>query len=361
MRFVCLAASALLLAGCALLPEGPAEREPEPTPEKTAELVEFDFEAPTRFGDWTTIAQWSEEWDEQHDSTKAVENEQRIAKDRAVDAEILESTYGVEAIVEGYQRDSMGYLATLRMVATQADGYFVPASDQDLDYLGRSTPLREVLWFDDVQCLMLYSDFSECMVSNEQLTIWFGPVTMDAEELAEATLDLWQKIGAGEPASASTARISELTLPTTLGDYTLQSTVRPDDDARLTGYAKADLEALATAYGVDAGVAYYTSADLDSFFSLYLVDAEVAPPYVPYVDPERLGLVAPLQQRIEVDGAVCMVSNLAVPFGGDAAGLDPQVVWCYLTEGGRTAIALKVAGEVAGDAEAFVQLLRTVL
>jgi hypothetical protein len=359
MRFVCLAASALLLAGCALLPEGPAERTPAPV--ETHELVQFDFEAPTRFGDWTTIARWSEEWDEEHDSTKAVENEQRIAKDRAVDAEILEKTYGVEALVEGYQRDNMGYTATLRMVATQASGYFAPASDQDLDYLGRSTPLREVLWFDDVQCLVLYSDFSECMVSNEQLTIWFGPVAMDAEELAEATLDLWQKIGAGEPASASTARISELTLPTTLGDYALQSTVRPEDATRLTGYAKADLEALAAAYGVDAGVAYYTSTNLDSFFSLYLVDGEVAPPYVAYADPERLGLAAPMQQRIEVDGAVCMVSNLAVRYGGDEADLDPQVVWCYLTEGGRTAVALRVAGEVAGDAEAFVQLLRTVL
>jgi len=366
MRLLAISLTAVLaLAGCSLLPE--AADEPDDDDEQSEAI---DFEAPETIGDWTTQLAWAIEFDEENDSDKAVKNEQPRRADRDVDEQILSDSYGADAIVEAYQRDDMNQMMLLRMVATRADGYFLPATTQDAEWLGLDIAPRELQSFGDVQCFVQHSSmseetedntFSECMMRSETLSIWLGPTRMLPEDMADLTEEAWNEIGGGDPIGASDASTDELELPKTLPGFVERASVQPAAADRIDLWHEQDLEALTAAYGADAGAGNYSSPDVESAFQLYLVDAEVVEPFVQYLDPERLGLVAPNLQRVEIDGAICLVSNMAVPFGGDAGKLKPKVQWCYLTEGGRTAFALNVSGDVADDTGAIPALLRELL
>lgn len=356
----------LALAGCALLPTG--DTEPDSDDEQQSETV--DFAAPETIGDWTTQLAWAIEFDEENGSDKAEKNEQPRRADREVDAQILSDSYGADAIVEAYQRDDMNQMMQLRMVATKADGYFLPASSSDSEWLKVDIAPRELQTFGDVQCFVQHTStseetendtFSECMLRGESLTIWLGPTRMLPEDMADLTEQAWHEIGGGDTVGPYTASTDELELPETLPGFVERASVQPSAADRIDLWHEQDLEALASNYGVDAGAGNYASPDMDSSFQLYLVDAEAVEPYVQYLEPERIGLVAPNLQRVEIDGAICLVSNMAVRFGEDPEGLKPQVLWCYLTEGGRTAFALNVSGEVAKDTSLIPEILRGLL
>ncbi len=355
----------LALAGCALLPEA----EPEAGGDE-AQTETLEFAAPETIGDWTTQLAWAIEFDEENGSDKAEKNEKPRRADRDVDEQILSDSYGADAIVEAYQRDDMNQMMLLRMVATQADGYFLPASSSDSEWLNVDIAPRELQTFGDVQCYVQHSStteetesdtFSECMMRSESLSIWLGPTRILPEDLAELTEEAWQSVGGGDPIGASDASTDELELPATLPGFVERASVQPSAADRIDLWHEQDLEALTAAYGVDAGAGNYASPDVESAFQLFVVDKEVVEPYVQYLEPERLGLVAPNLQRVEIDGAICLVSNMAVRFGDDPAGLKPQVQWCYLTESGRTAFALNVSGDVGDDTSLIPAILREVL
>jgi len=307
--------------------------------------------------------------DEELENDKATTNEELRRADREVDEQTLSESYGADAIVEQYQLDDMRQQMMLRMVATQAGGYFSQAAAADTEWLNLQVPRNEVRTIGDVECYVTHpmpnkdesedNAYSECMLRSESLTMWLGPTALVPEDLAELVEEAWNEVGGGTAISPSTPTITELELPQTLGDgaFVERSSIGPD----VPDYTEQDLEGLARAYGVDAGANYYAAPDLDSFFDLYLVDTEVIEPYVQYFDPERLGVLAPMVQRVEIDDAVCLVSNLTVPAGGDASKLDPKVQWCYLTKDGRTAFALNVSGNAADDNSVIPAILASVL
>lgn len=366
MRLIAISLTALLaLSGCALLPEGTDD--PKPDPEQTETE---DFAAPDTIGDWTTQLAWAIEFDEEKGGDKAEKNEEPRRADREVDAQILSDNYGADAIVEAYQRDDMNQMMQLRMVATKADGYFLPAVTQDAEWLGLDIAPRELQTFGDVQCFVQHSSmdeetedntFTECTLRGESLTIWLGPTRMLPEDMADLTQEAWDEIGGGDTVGPYTASTTEIELPETLPGFVERASVQPAVVERSEVWHEQDLEALASTYGADAGAGNYASPDLVSGFQLYIVDAVVVAPYVQYLDAERIGLVAPTLQRVEIDGATCLVSNMSVPFGGDESKLKPKVQWCYLTEGGRTAFALNVGGDVSEDTGAIPAILSGLL
>ena len=352
-------AAVLVLAGCTATE--PDQIDDEPT-------AELEFEAPSSIGDWTTTTAWAEQMDEELENDKATSNEELRRADREVDEQTLSESYGADAIVEQYQFDDMAMFMTLRMVAAEGDGYFAQASQADLDRLGTVVPRNEVRSVGDAECYVTHpktneeeSDdnaYSECVLRSETLTMWLGPANLVPEDVADLLDEAWDEVGGPTPIEPETPSIDELDLPETVGDFVERSTLMEN----YTDYTDQDLEALARAYGVDAGVGYYADPELDSFFDLYLVDTEAVEPFIAHLDPERIGLLAPTLQRVEIDGAVCLVYNLAVPQkSGDPEDLDPQVQWCYLTEGGRTAFALSVSGAAGDDTTLIPALLKSVL
>jgi hypothetical protein len=365
MRLLAVSLTAvLLLAGCTST--AATTRDDDDDDEQTSQL---DFDAPSSIGDWTTTTAWAEDMDVELGDDRATTNESLMRDDRDVDEQNLSDGYGADAIVEQYQLDDMRQTMMLRMVATEAGGYFSQAAAADIERLGFEVPRNEVRAVGDVECFVTHpsptkeeSDsnaFTECMLRSETLTLWFGPVSLVPEDLAELVEEAWDEVGGPTPISPSSPSIDQLDLPETLGggEFVERSSVLPN----YIDYSESDLESLARAYGVDAGVGYYTDAELDSFFDLYLVDAEIVAPFVHYLDPERIGMVAPTLQRVQIDDAVCLVSNMAVRAGGDPDDLDPRVVWCYLTRDGRTAFALNVSGAAADDNALIPALLKSVL
>lgn len=368
MRLLAISLAAVLaLAGCALLPQAPTQR-PDDEPEQSESV---DFAAPDSFGDWTTTLAWAVAIDEERDTDQAEKNEALQRAERDVDEQLLSDSYGADAIVEAYQRDDYQQTTLLRMVAAEGSGYFVPASESDTTYLKTKSPRTEVQRFGDVECLVVHPQvmqeesednvYSECMMRSEALTIWLGPVAVLPEDLAELTEEIWDDVDGGTPTTSSTPSIDELELPETIGDYVASASVLPDWSERFDTYTELDLEALATAYNADAAVGFYRSTDLNSSFDLYLVDTKVVEPFIHYVDPERIGMVAPTIERVEIDDAVCLVSNLGVREGGSRDDLESQVQWCYLTDGDRTAFAMHVTGDASDDNELIPALLASLL
>ncbi len=356
MRLLPVSLAVLLLAGCTLVPA-----------DDGGHAESGSFRAPDAIGEWTPTADWAAEIDKEIGGHRAADNEALQRAERDIDEERLSDSYGADAIVEAYQRNDMEQLVLLRMVATQAAGYFLPASDTDTERLGTEVPTNELRTIGDVECAVFHplpqqkeSDqnaYSECMMRSESLTVWLGPVAMVPDDLADLLQVAWDEIGGGAATPPAAVQVAPLELPATLGDFTARSTVDPD----YPDYTSDDLAALGTAYGVDAGAGYYATPDLESGFELYLVDTEVVEPFVKFLDAERIGLLATNPERVEINGAICLVNNNTVPAGGDRDDLEPQVQWCYLTDGGRTAFARGVFGEAAADNALIPAILHTLL
>ncbi len=351
----------LALTGCVPQPHADRDRDDEAT----------ELEAPDSFADFTTTLAWAKDKDKELGGTRAQDNETLFRADRDVSEELLSESYGAEAVIEAYQRDDFREQVQLRMVAAQADGYFVPAVVSDFEHQGLNLRAREVRTIGDVECLVTHipsteeesdeNTYSECMMRSESLTIWLGTVAMVPDDLAELVDEVWDDVDGGDPIAPSTSSTGTIDLPASFEGFAPRAEVYADDADRLAGYVDDDLAALAAAYGVDAGAASYASPDLRSSFDLYLVDKPIVEPFVPYQDPERLGLLAANPERVEIDGAVCQVTNNTVPAGGDVSDLEPKIQWCYLTDGDRTVFALNVAGDVADDTALIPAILHSVL
>lgn len=80
---------------------------------------------------------------------------------------------------------------------------------------------------------------------------------------------------------------------------------------RMSRYDKESTARLSAAHdGAGAVVQQYANEDFESMFSLEVVRAPSPyPPYVPYVDPEDLGLDKPVEEVIEYGQVACAVRN----------------------------------------------------
>jgi hypothetical protein len=107
----------------------------------------------------------------------------------------------------------------------------------------------------------------------------------------------------------------------------------------------------ATHDGAGAVVRSYTDGNAESTFLLEAVRAGVpATPFVPYSDPEVLGLERPIEEVREFGAVTCLMRN------------DPgrsHVVSCQRTSDDLTVAISHVNGDLGGDPEEVAKLVET--
>ncbi|GAB1513875.1 hypothetical protein [Actinophytocola sp. KF-1] len=135
---------------------------------------------------------------------------------------------------------------------------------------------------------------------------------------------IWLLFGNGGPSS------SPVSAPARLGDYYRFPDVPElsSGDAQRTTverqerYDRENSARLSQAHdGAGAVVQQYANADLDEMFSLEVVRAPSPfPPYVPFTDPEDLGVDKPIEEVLRYGAVACAVRN--------DPGQPPRVMAC---------------------------------
>jgi hypothetical protein len=167
----------------------------------------------------------------------------------------------------------------------------------------------------------------------------------------------WAFTAAGSPGKASTGGGTggSITPPPRLGAYQQVA----DLDLYRSDKGKANLERiqswnqqsakrLSESYGgADARLQSYADAGLDSQFTLQIVRASTPfPPYVPYQDPQVLGIARPSQEVLRFGQVACVVQNDVVVAGQNPGPESVHVLSCLRTGPGRTITIGPVTGSV---------------
>ena len=160
----------------------------------------------------------------------------------------------------------------------------------------------------------------------------------------------------GDGGGGSSAAVAA---PARLGDYYRfpdLPKVREDDDMgsivdRQTRWDREGSTRLsASRDGAGAVVQRYASEDLESMFSLEVVRSpSPSPQYVPYSDPEDLGLDKPLDELLEFGPVSCVVRN-------DPSG-QTHVTNCQRTSDDLTVTVAQTNGDLGENPEAVADLV----
>ena len=232
----------------------------------------------------------------------------------------------------------------VRAVAAQSPRFFALAAD----------PTREAKLFGDVSCL-LDGDAATCMRTSADLTLWIGPLEAPADATAALVESTWAVIGGGASVEWPVGTRNPVILPETLGELTAVAGDSPEQIAM-------DVAALSDAFGGAPAAEKIYSDDTGSSTIVATAVSSTAPAtYVPYVDPEELGLLAAPYERVSGistdpgtgDAATCLVHNAKVATNGDPADLDPTVVWCERIGDGVTVRIDRVGGDIGSDIQAI--------
>lgn len=329
--------------------------------------------APSGFGDWTTEMAWAEDFDD----PRAVTNAELGAERRKHDTASISTDFAAPAATELYVLGNHEETLFLRMVATQAPAYFVPAVDVDYQVVAGVTPSAEIQSFGNVDCLVQHPSmlnpesienvYTECMRRTSDLTLWLGPTAMLPADLAELTDVAWAAAGGpdepptqfvvSDPSGESSTPFPAMDQ---IGDYVKKETTEGWANAadRLTGYKAIDEASLTAIHGVASFAQTYASRDWGSGFALFGVRTDTPPPFVMYEDPAHSGFIAPINEVIEMDGVRCEVRNNAVPEGGSEDDLHPEVDWCQRTGDGLTIWLADPFGDTRTSVAEAVDLVR---
>ena len=152
---------------------------------------------------------------------------------------------------------------------------------------------------------------------------------------------------------------SPISAPEQVGDYYRFAAVpqmRGNADHKKVADAHADAdrhssERLSAANGgAGAVVQEYTNEEFENGFALEAVRAPSPfPQYVPYSDPEYLGLDKPLEEVREFGDVACAIRNLT---SGESV-----VTNCLRTDGGLTVTISHVTGDLAEQPEKVAELV----
>ncbi|MGB3442260.1 MAG: hypothetical protein WBA97_26240 [Actinophytocola sp.] len=170
---------------------------------------------------------------------------------------------------------------------------------------------------------------------------------------AAAASGIWLLFG-NEEGSAAT-----VSAPERIGEYyRFDKVPDPGSEGRhqkvADRYARYDRESsarLSAAHdGAGAVVAQYTTEDLDSMFSLEVVRTRSPfPPYVPYSDPEDLGVDKPIEEVLRYGDVACAVRN--------NPSQPPIVMACLRTAGDLTVTISRVSGDMGQQPEDVAKLV----
>jgi hypothetical protein len=152
----------------------------------------------------------------------------------------------------------------------------------------------------------------------------------------------WLLFGNGDPSS------SPVSAPARIGEYyrfpdvpKLASGENPRKTVdRQNRYDRESTTRLSAAHdGAGAVVQRYSNADLDAMFTLQVVRAPSPKPFVPFTDPEDLGLDKPMEEVLEFGSVSCAVHN--------GTGQPPIAVICLRTTDDLTVSITHVNGDIA--------------
>jgi hypothetical protein len=157
---------------------------------------------------------------------------------------------------------------------------------------------------------------------------------------AAVTSGAWLLFGNGEGSSAT------VSAPGRVGDYYRFGDVPAMDGDRQrqavdrqVRYDRESSGRLSAAHdGAGAVVQQYANEDLDSMFSLEVVRTRSPfPPYVPFSDPEDLGVDKPFEEVLRYGTVACSVRN--------SPGQPPIVLGCLRTSDDLTVTVSRVTGD----------------
>lgn len=120
---------------------------------------------------------------------------------------------------------------------------------------------------------------------------------------------------------------------------------------RFARYDKESTSRLSSAHdGAGALVQRYTTEDFDSMFSLEVVRvASPFPPYVPFTDPEDLGVDKPPEEILRYGAVACAVRN--------SPNQSPIVLTCLRTGDDLSVSVSRVNGDVGEKPEEVAKLV----
>ena len=172
---------------------------------------------------------------------------------------------------------------------------------------------------------------------------------------ASAVGGAWLLTGRGSAGgSGGTGGTGPITAPARLGAYPRDADVdlyRSDKGKplldRIQAWDRQSAQRISQSHGgAAAAVQSYSDAQLENRFSVQIVRAATPyPPFVPYQDPQVLGLARPPQEVLTFGSVACMVQNTPTVAGQTPTPDSVQVLQCV-----RTGPALTVQiGPVSGD------------
>ena len=238
----------------------------------------------------------------------------------------------------------------VRAVEAQSPLYFTHHSDTE----------HHATLIGDVSCL-LSGTAATCMRTSTDLTLWIGPLDGPAEKTAALVESTWAALGGGPSVAWPVGMGNPLVLPQTLGTLTAFGSA-PQTETTSTETAseiEMDVAALSDAFGgAPAAEQVYSDGEGAATVVATAVGSTAPDTYVPYVDPEPLGLLAaPLERIAPTDGtASCLVRNEPVAAEGDPDDLDPVVVWCERIGDGVTVRIDQVDGDIGSDIHTVKEL-----
>jgi hypothetical protein len=166
----------------------------------------------------------------------------------------------------------------------------------------------------------------------------------------------WLLFGDGDGASSW-----PISAPARVSDYAKygDAAERMNDDKgkeiadRHRDWDRRSSERLSAAHdGAGAFVQTYTDDNLEQSFTVEAVRAPAPhPPYVPYTDPEWLGMERPVEELREFGDVDCLIRN-------DAS--QSYVTSCARTDDDLTIKITHVGGDLLEDPEAVAELVNTV-
>ncbi len=109
-------------------------------------------------------------------------------------------------------------------------------------------------------------------------------------------------------------------------------------------------ERLSEAYGGAAAVVrQYADQQFQTTATLIAVRSRSPEPYVPYVDPKRLGLVKPQDELKTIGDVSCVLYNQPTPAGSEPTADSVRVSYCQRTGDGLTVQIRTVGGGEANQ------------
>lgn len=238
----------------------------------------------------------------------------------------------------------------VRAVEAQSPLYFAHHSDDE----------HHATLFGDVSCL-LSGTAATCMRTSTDLTLWIGPLDGPAETTAALVESTWAALGGGPSVAWPVGMGDEVELPAMLGTLTayVDSPETEPPGTETASSIEMDVAALSDAFGgVPAAEQIYSDSEGDTTLVATAVGSTAPETYVPYVDPNKLGLLAaPLERIAPNDGtAACLVRNQPVTVEGDPRDLDPRVVWCERIGDGVMVRIDRVGGDIGSDIQSVKEL-----